>query len=164
VRQGSPSFTFTARLVRARTFYGVDVPAAVSRAIGVRGFVPVVGSVRGAPFRTSLVPLGGGRHRLWLNAELRAAARVAPGTRIAVTLRVDAAPPPWPTPEDLADTLREEDALETFESLPPGRRRQLLKWLEAAVHEATRVKRIVRCLEIALAEREKRLDREARIR
>jgi hypothetical protein len=165
VRQASPAFTFTAKLVRFRSFYGIDVPATVSRAIGVRGFVPIVGALRGVPFRSSLMPVGKGRHRLWLNADLRTAARVTAGARVAIELRVDRTPPPHlHSPADLAEALHEEGVFETFESLAPGRRRQLLKWLEAAVHEATRAKRVARCIEVALAEREKRLDREGGLR
>jgi uncharacterized protein YdeI (YjbR/CyaY-like superfamily) len=62
-------------------------------------------------------------------------------------------------PEDLADALRDEGVLETFNSLPPGRRDHVVRWIDDAVHEATRAKRIAKTVEVALGEREKRLDR-----
>jgi uncharacterized protein YdeI (YjbR/CyaY-like superfamily) len=71
----------------------------------------------------------------------------------------DESPPVDPIPEDLADALREVDALAAFESLARGKRNALLRWLEQAVAEATRAKRVVRLVEIALEAREKALDR-----
>jgi hypothetical protein len=153
------SFRFAAKLVRKDVFFGVDIPASVSRAIGVKGFVPVVGTAGGAPLRTSLSPSGGGRHHVLLNREVRAAAGVAPGDRVAMVLRLDHEPPVLALAEDLVDALREEGVLEDFEGMPRGRRNQFLQWMERAVHEDTRAKRIVRLVEMAHAEREKRIDR-----
>jgi hypothetical protein len=154
-------FRFAAKLVRKDVFFGVDVPASVSRAIGVKGFVPVLGTAGGAPVRTSLSPSGGGRHHLLLNREVRAAAGVAPGDRVAMVLRVDREPPSHAIAEDLADALREEGVLADFEGMARGRRNQFLRWMEQAVHDETRAKRIVHLVQMAHAEREKRIDREA---
>ncbi len=64
-----------------------------------------------------------------------------------------------PIPPDLAAALREEDVLADWESLPPGKRLYLLKWIGQAVHEATRVKRVAHAVEEAHQRREKRVDR-----
>jgi uncharacterized protein DUF1905/bacteriocin resistance YdeI/OmpD-like protein len=157
-----PHVEFFAKIVRIVPLYAIDLPAAASRALGKRGAVPVVGTIDGTPFHTTLVPVKGGRHRFWVNAEMRKASGTTLGDRVAVTLRVDEEPPTWHTPPDLADALHDEGVLEAFEAMSPGRRGQFLKWLERAVHEDTRARRIARCVELALAEREKRLDREAR--
>jgi hypothetical protein len=153
-------FEFDAKLLRKDIFFGVDLPAAVSKAIGKKGFVPVIGSANGVPVRTSLSPSGAGRHHVLLNREVRSAAGVAPGDRVAMVLRVDLEPPVDEIAEDLADALREEGVLADFEALPRGRRNQYLRWMEDAAQEETRGKRIVRLVEIAAGEREKRIDRE----
>ncbi len=155
----STDFRFSATIVRAGIMYCVDVPAAVSRAIGVRGYVAVVGTVDGVALRGSLSPKGGGRHRVTLNGQVRRAAGAALGDRVEVRMRVDRDPPEWPTPEDLADALRDEGALEAFMAITRGRRNHIIAYLEKAVHETTRAKRVARIVEIALAEREKRMDR-----
>jgi uncharacterized protein YdeI (YjbR/CyaY-like superfamily) len=62
-------------------------------------------------------------------------------------------------PDDLTAALREEDVLEAWESLPPGKREHILRWIEEAVHETTREKRIGRAVQEALARREKEIDR-----
>ena len=158
----SESFDFLAKVVRFGTLYGVDVPAEISRTIGVRGYVAIVGTVSGkVPFRASLVPRGGGQHRILLNGRVREAAGAVLGRALRVAFRVDIDPPEWPTPEDVADALREEGVLETFTSLTRGKRAHILQWVEAAVHESTRAKRVAKVVEVTLAEHEKRLDRAA---
>ena len=69
------------------------------------------------------------------------------------------APRAIPIPPDLATALREEDVLVDWESLPPGKRLYLVKWIEQAAHETTRAKRVVRAVEEAHQRREKRVDR-----
>src|SRR5580693_2400269 len=73
--------------------YYVSIPASVSRAIGRRGVVPVVASVNGvAEVHASIVPCGGGRHRLRLNAATRDAADAELGRRLSVRLWIDENP------------------------------------------------------------------------
>jgi len=153
-------YAFTAKLLRFTVLYCVDVPAAVSKAVG-RARVPVVVRVaKGAPFRATLQPSGGGRHRLFLNGEVRDAAGVKLGQRIAVEARVDREPREVPIPPDLGEALRDADVLADWESLPPGKREHILRWIEQAAHEATREKRVARAVEEALARHEKHIDRE----
>jgi hypothetical protein len=152
-------FRFAAKIVRVGPMYGADVPAAVSRAVGVRGHVSVVGTVNGVPWRGTISPKGGGRHRLMLHAEVRRDAGVELGGRVDVRIRVDRDPPELPAPEDLAQALHEEGVFDAWASITRGRRNHILVWLDKAVHDETRVKRVVRIVEIAHAEREKRLDR-----
>jgi hypothetical protein len=159
---GRGAFQFDARLRRVGTFFAVDVPAPVSRALGVRGPVYVIGTVDGAvPLRTSLSPAGGGRHLLFLNAEIRREAGLVEGDRVRLRFARDD-DPRLPLPDDLANLLREEGALAAFEALPVGARNQLLRAVEEAVHPATRDKRLARAVEVAFAARERKLDREAR--
>jgi hypothetical protein len=152
-------FSFEAKVVRKDVFFGFDVPAAVSVAIDRKGFVPIVGSINGAPVRSSLSPSRGGRHHLLLNKEVRTAAKVEPGDRVKVVLRVDLEPRVFEIAEDLADALRAEGVLTDFEALPRGRRNQYIGWMEEAAHEDTRAKRIDRLVQIGHAERERRVDR-----
>jgi hypothetical protein len=152
---------FEAKIEKQGIMYVVSVPVALSRELRKGGTfrgdrIPVAGRVQGvAPFQGTLVPRGGGLHRLMLNGEVRAAAGVGEGDRVRVELRVDAEPREIPIPEDLAYALREEGVLETFQGFAPGRRYHILRWVEAAVHETTRDKRVARVVEVSLAEKEK---------
>jgi hypothetical protein len=155
-------FVFSPRLeqVPGGGPYYVSIPAAVSKAIGRRGIVPVVATVNGvAEVRASMVPCGGGRHRLRLNAATRDAADAKLGGRLSVRLWVDENPVGDPVPADLARALRDVDAFDAFRRMPVGRQNHILRWLEAAVKDATREKRLAQIVESALAWREDPRDR-----
>jgi hypothetical protein len=165
-RERSPGYAFEAKILRMGSWRIVDVPKAVSQAIGIRGSVPVVGTVRAArsrstiPFRGSLLPRGGGRHSVVVNAKTRAELKLDFGDRIAFRLRIDHEPRILPVPDDLADALHEQGMHEAFGTIGVGMRRQWIGWIEGAVQEATRVKRIARVVEIVLRKHEARIDRE----
>ena len=155
-------FAFSPRLEqvpRGGPYY-VSIPADVSRAIGRRGIVPVVASVNDvAEVHASMIPCGGGRHRLRLNAATRDAVGAKLGGRLSVHLRVDDNPVADPVPGDLSVALRDMDVLDAFRQMPVGRQNHILRWLDAAVKEATREKRIAQIVEGALAWREDPRDR-----
>lgn len=156
------SFAFGARLEQASGGgpYYVTLPASVSTSIGRRGIVPVVALVNGiAEVRASIVPCGGGRHRLRLNASTRDEAGARVGERVAVELRVDEAPVADPVPADLARALRDAGALDTFARFPAGKQNHIVHWVEAAVREGSREKRIEKTVEVASAARERAVDR-----
>jgi hypothetical protein len=149
---------FSARIVRLGTLYGIDVPAAISRAIGVRGNVSVlVRANGGAPYHGTLLPRGDGRHRMLVNHEARGGARA--GSRIDIEIRVETRVREVVIPEDLEVALRDEGVLAAWESLPPGKREHILRWIDEAVHEPTREKRVARAVQEALARHERNVDR-----
>jgi hypothetical protein len=140
--------------------YYVSIPAGVSKAIGRRGIVPVVASVNGvAEVHASIIPCGGGRHRLRLNAATRDAAEAKLGGRLAVRLWVDENPVADHVPADLSRALGDVDAFNAFKRMPVGRQNHILRWLEAAVKDATRERRLAQIVEGALAWREDPRDR-----
>lgn len=151
---------FTARLVVDPSGMGhVDVPAAVSKAIG-RGKAPVEARIgRSEPFRGTLMPAGGGRHRLFVSKATRLAAAIEPGDRVRITAVVDDGKRDVPIPPDLREALVEADVLDAWEAMPPGKREHILGWVEKAVHEVTREKRIARSVEEASKMHERKVDR-----
>lgn len=137
----------------------VDVPASVSKAIG-RAKAPVEARIgRGAPFRGTFMPAGGGRHRLFVSKATRHAAGVEAGDRVRITAVVDDGRREVPIPPDLRDALGDAGVLGAWEEMPPGKREHILGWIEKAVHEETRRKRIARSVEEALKVHEKKVDR-----
>lgn len=64
-----------------------------------------------------------------------------------------------PIPPDLSAALREDGVLADWESVPPGMRLYLIKWIGQAVHDQTRAKRVAKAVEEAHKRREKRVDR-----
>ena len=92
-----------------------------------------------------MVPRGGGRHRLFLNGDLRRAAGIGEGDSVTVVLALDNEREEPPVPDDLAAALAAvEGAGEAFAGLTAATRASMLAWLAAARWEATRTERIER--------------------
>lgn len=86
------TLTFTAVIGKVGINPFVDVPEAISTALGGRGYVPVATTIDGHPFPANLVPLGGGRFRLFLHGAMRKAAGKDVGDRVTIGLARDPAP------------------------------------------------------------------------
>ena len=136
----------------------LDVPAAVSDAFGLRSHVPVVGSADGAELTATLVPVGGGRHRLFLNAAVRGAIDKGAGDSVEIRIRFDRSDRMPETPPDLQEALAEDGASAAWEALAPSRRKELLVWLADAKRDQTRAARIGRIVQTALTEGTPRLE------
>ncbi len=121
---------FSARIYRAGINPSVDVPKRVSEAFGERGYVPVAGKINNTPIRATLVPIGKGRHRLYINGEMRKKANVDAGDRIHVELEIDITPRKIKMPEELATALStSKDAKAAFEKLTSSRQKEVLTYL-----------------------------------
>ena len=108
---------FQARIGKQGPNPYVDVPEEVSLAFAHHsrgGRVSVEGRLNEASIRATLVPVGKGRHRLYVNGGMRAAAGIAVGDTVSFEL-LSTAPANVSVPEDLADALDEADgAREAF--------------------------------------------------
>ena len=135
----------------------LDVPAAVSDAFGVRGHVPVVGTADGVELTATLVPVGGGRHRLFLNSAIRQAIGKGAGDSVEIRIRLDRSDRTPETPLDLREALTEDGASAAWEALAPSRRKECLVWLADAKRDQTRAARIGRIVQTALTEGTPRL-------
>ncbi|MBI3983010.1 MAG: DUF1905 domain-containing protein [Gemmatimonadetes bacterium] len=69
----------------------VDVPARVSAFFGARGPVPVKGTLNGHAVRGTLIPIGDGRHRFYVNGFMRKAAGLEVGDTARLVLEADRA-------------------------------------------------------------------------
>ncbi|MDE0655378.1 MAG: DUF1905 domain-containing protein [Acidimicrobiaceae bacterium] len=135
----------------------LDVPAVVSDAFGVRGHVPVVGTADEAELTATLVPVGGGRHRLFLNAAVRDAIGKGAGDSVEIRIRLDRSDRTPETPADLREALAEDGASSAWAALAPSRRKECLVWLADAKRDHTRAARIGRIVQTALTEGTPRL-------
>lgn len=120
----------------------MDVPEHVSKSFGIQGNIPVSGTADTAPIISTLVPTGGGRHRLFLNADVRAAIGKGPGDQVHITVVFDPKDRTPELPGDLESALRDNDAWEAWEALRPSRRKGTLVYLADAKRPETRAKRI----------------------
>ena len=139
---------FAATIYRVGPNYCVDVPLAASRALAAGKTFRVAGELFGRAFVTTLVPRGGGAHRLFLNGDVRAAAGVSLGDHVEVEI-APAPPEPEPAlPPDLRAALAAVDGgLAAWDALPPAARRGMPVWVAAAKSPETRAKRIARVVD-----------------
>jgi len=131
----------------------VDVPEDLGRALEQESrkqkHIPVVAMMNGRSARTTLVPAGGGRYRLQLNASLCKAAQADAGDLVGIELCVDRKSRALPVPEELREAFKARPhARKAFENIGPGTRRQLLLWVGNAKSAAVRQKRVARLLDI----------------
>jgi hypothetical protein len=124
------SAAFSARIRNIGINPCVAVPRRVSDAFGKRGPVPVRGTLDGHAIRATLVPIGGGRHRLYINGFMRKAAGVGVGDVIGLALRPSRRRPPPRMPAELATALaRNAEAAAAWERRTPSRRKEMLTYL-----------------------------------
>ncbi|MBI5709283.1 MAG: DUF1905 domain-containing protein [Candidatus Eisenbacteria bacterium] len=123
----------------------VDVPQAVSRAFAAfasTGRIGFEGTLGRAPIRGTLIPVGRGRHRLYVNGGMRSAAGVAIGDTVSFALRATR-PGTVRPPADVAAGLRlMKRARAAFDALSPSHRRELLRYIDDARTPETRQQRI----------------------
>ena len=114
---------------------------------GARRF-PVVATVNGYTWRTSVTRMGG-EFLLGLNREVRGAAGVEAGSQVDVTVELDAAPREVEVPADLAAALASDPgAAAAFERLAFTHRKEYVRWIAEAKREETRQRRVQQALEM----------------
>jgi hypothetical protein len=123
----------------------VSVPARVSRELNRRGHVPVAGTLNRARFRANLVPVGGFRHRLYLNTDMRTRASVAVGDRVTITLALDGKPRIVSVPPLLRRALAERPAAKTaWDRLVPSHQKEILAYLNSLKRQESLERNVAR--------------------
>lgn len=91
--------------------------------------------------RTALLPIGGGRFILPLNASMRKGIGKSKGALLNVCLQVDKTP--FQPNQDFMDCLEDDPpAKKFFYSLPPSHQNYFSKWIDSAKTEPTLTRRI----------------------
>ena len=142
MKQGTQSFSAT--IHKAGINPCVTIPKKVSQVLGKRGYIAVRGTLNAFPIRATLVPIGKGRHRLYINGEMRKGAKVETGDSIRLALALDTKPRIAPMPAEFARALRKNRrARALFGQLRQSEQRQILLYLNWLKRPET-VKRNVR--------------------
>jgi hypothetical protein len=109
---------------------------------------PVVATVNGYTWRTSVARMGG-EFLVGLNREVRAQAGAQAGDAVEVTLELDTAPREVEVPEALARALQgDTGAKAAFEALSFTHRKEFARWIADAKREETRERRLAQALEM----------------
>ena len=114
---------------------------------GARRF-PVVATVNGYSWRTSVVRMGG-EFLVGLNRDVRRQAGVEAGDAVDVGLELDTAPRVVEVPEALAEALAADaQARAFFDGLAYTHRKEYAQWIAEAKREKTRERRVARAIEM----------------
>jgi Bacteriocin-protection, YdeI or OmpD-Associated/Domain of unknown function (DUF1905) len=125
-----------------------DQVAAVGE--GAKRF-PVVATVNGYTWRTSVMRMGG-EFLVGLNRAVREGAGAQAGDSVEVRLELDTASREVEVPEALMSALAEDEAARTrFDSLAYTHRKEYARWVAEAKREETRERRIAKVLDMLKA-------------
>jgi len=126
----------------------VVLPSSVWEALGASARMRVRGTLAGVPYRSSVMPMGGGRYALGLHKATRESAGVAVGDSVAIEVEVDDEPRDVEVPSELAAALdADPSARAAFEALAPTHRNEYARWVGDAKREETRARRAAQTVE-----------------
>lgn len=129
-----------------KTATGIAVPDDVVAALDAGKRPPVLVTVGGHCYRTTVASMGG-RFLVPLSAENRTAAGVAAGDEVEVEITHDTAPRHVSVPGDLAQALAEDPrAADFFDGLAPTHRKEWVRWIEDAKKAETRASRLAKTI------------------
>lgn len=121
---------------------GIEVPLEVIESLGAGRRPPVIVTVNGHEYR-STVASRGGRYLIPFSSDKRAATGIRGGDRIVVDLEVDTAPRIVEVPDDLAAAVdAAPGAREAWDRLAPSHRKAHVAAVQDAKTEKTRQRRI----------------------
>jgi hypothetical protein len=112
---------------------------------------PVVATVNGYTWRTTVVRMGG-EFLLGLSKEVRRGAGAEAGDEVDVTVELDTAPREVEVPEALAAALAADpEAKASFDRMAFTHRKEYARWIADAKQEQTRQRRLGQALEMIRA-------------
>ena len=131
----------------------VTVPDRVSRHFGKRGYVPVVAHFETGSVRSTLVPIGGGVHRLYVNGQMLKCTSSRVGQSVSIGLEADTKERMPNMPEGIAKALKGSAvAMKRWQNLTPSKQKEVLRYVSGIVAEAIRDRNIGRLLKILESE------------
>jgi hypothetical protein len=137
--------TYRTRLVLNGNNVGIVVPEGVVLGFGRGKRPPVVVTLNGYTYRSTVAPMGG-QYLIPLAAAHRDQAGVAGGEEHLVTVELDDDPRTVEVPSDLAQALAQNGLRAAFDALAYSHRKEHVRSVVEAKAAATRERRIARVL------------------
>lgn len=133
--------TFTTTLVQKGNNVGIDVPEHVVLGFGAGRRVPVVVTLKGYSYSSTIAVMGG-RYLVGVSAAHRAASGARGGETLAVTIEHDPGERTVAVPEPLASALRATGLQDAFDALSYSTRKEHARQVAEAVNPDTRARRV----------------------
>jgi hypothetical protein len=128
------------------TATAIEVPFDVQKVFGTRARVPVRGTINGAAYRSSIMPMGG-KHMMVVNRQLRESAKANAGDIVSVVMERDNEPRTVEVPTDFARALKGDKAAQAaWDKLSYTHRKEFVQAIEGAKRPETRARRIEKFL------------------
>ena len=122
-------------LLHGKTATGLEVPDSVVEKLGGGKRPPVVVTLKGYSYRTTVAPMGG-KYLIGVNAEHRVAAGVKAGDVLVVDVTLDTAPREVAVPSYVEDALNNAGVRAAFDKLSYTNRKELVRSLGKMAEEA----------------------------
>lgn len=134
---------FRARIYAIGINRCVDVPKRVAARLGSEMHIPVAGDVEGKPIVSTLVPRGGGQHRLYIHSRIWRKLGVDKSDVVCVSLVRDEASREPQVPADiLAALVPGSRARRVFDAFTAASRRRFVAWIAETKSAEARTRRI----------------------
>jgi hypothetical protein len=135
---------FTATVIPSGNATAVEVPPAVTDALGPQARPPITVTINGHSWR-SRIALMRGQRLVGISAAHRAAAGIAEGDVVEIDLALDEAPRTVEEPPDLAAALNQDPSARTaFDRLAFGLKRKHVTDIDQAKSAEVRLRRIAK--------------------
>jgi len=120
----------------------LEVPADIVASLGAGKRPAVRTTINGIAYPTRIAVYGG-RYLVGLRNDIRAAANLAAGDEVELTLELDDQPREVQLPDDLAAALAADpEARARFDALAYTNRKEYVEWVEGAKRAETRQRRV----------------------
>jgi hypothetical protein len=130
----------------------LKIPFNVEKMFGSKAQVKVAGTLNGFAFRSSLMPLGDGTHRMAVSKLLQAGAKARAGSVVSVSMDIDRKERVVVVPAELKRALaKNKNAAKAFEALSYSHRKEFADWVGAAKQAETRMRRAQKAVPHVLA-------------
>lgn len=120
---------------------GIEVPPELVDELGAGRRPPVVVTVNGFEYRSTIASMGG-KFLIPFSSDKRAATGIAGGDAITVDLELDTAPRTVAPPDDLAKALDAAGLRAAFDALAPSHQKAHVTAVETAKAAETRARRV----------------------
>jgi hypothetical protein len=141
---------FTVRLVgqEGSSATGFYAPFDVPETFGTRARVPVRGTINGFPFRSSLMPMGGG-YCMAVNQTLREGAEVKVGDEVEIVMQRDTQERTVEPPPELKKELaKNKKNRERWDGLAYTVKKEMAISINGAKQEETKKRRLAKVMQI----------------
>jgi hypothetical protein len=126
----------------------IVVPFDVREIFWTKAQIKVRGTIDGAPYRSSIQPMGDGNHAMIVTKAIMTNIGKAPGDRVHVVMDADTEERVVSVPNDLQQALEGDGkAKSAFNTFSYSQRKLYADWIEGAKKAETRVNRIQKAIE-----------------